>query len=340
MTEIYAFGLGSGTLNAKNRWLEIWYPRPQLAPDAELCTLLSRWVEHSAQPLDRESASRLTGEFKSAGFDAEADLLDSLSAGDGTPLVCILEADSGPDNVPAVYLKLHLLSHRLVKPHGTDLSGIFACLPNVAWTSEGAVDLEELDQRRAEARAQGRTLVVHSVDKVPRMTDYVVPGGVRIGDASRVRLGAYLGEGTTVMHEGFVNFNAGCEGPNMIEGRISAGVFVAAGSDLGGGCSTLGTLSGGGEIVISVGKDCLIGANAGLGIPLGDRCTIEAGLFLTAGTTVQLLDKSGKEVGLVKAAELANQPGLLFRRNSLSGAVQCLANRSAVELNDALHTHN
>jgi 2,3,4,5-tetrahydropyridine-2-carboxylate N-succinyltransferase len=172
------------------------------------------------------------------------------------------------------------------------------------------------------------------------MTNYVVPSGVRIAHTARVRLGAYVGEGTTVMHEGFINFNAGTEGPNMVEGRISAGVTVGAGSDLGGGCSTMGTLSGGGNIVISVGKDCLLGANAGLGIPLGDRCTVEAGLYLTAGTRVRLLDESGTPVSDIKARELAGQSDLLFRRNSVTGAVECLANRSAVELNRELHAHN
>jgi len=172
------------------------------------------------------------------------------------------------------------------------------------------------------------------------MTNYVVPRGVRIAHTARVRLGAYLGEGTTVMHEGFVNFNAGTEGPGMIEGRISAGVFVGAQSDLGGGCSTMGTLSGGGNIIISVGERCLIGANAGIGIPLGDRCTVEAGLFITAGTKVAVLDNEGTIVDTVKARELAGRPDLLFRRNSSSGRVECKTNQAAVELNDILHSHN
>ena len=172
------------------------------------------------------------------------------------------------------------------------------------------------------------------------MTNYVVPTGVRIAHTARVRLGAYLGEGTTVMHEGFINFNAGTEGPGMIEGRISAGVWVGKGSDLGGGCSTMGTLSGGGNIVISVGKECLIGANAGLGIPLGDRCTIEAGLFVTAGTKVSVLDEQGDTIETVSARALAGRADLLFRRHSSTGAVQCLTNKSAVELNEMLHANN
>jgi len=175
------------------------------------------------------------------------------------------------------------------------------------------------------------------VDKFPKMTNYVVPKGVRIAHTARVRLGAYLGEGTTIMHEGFVNFNAGTEGPGMIEGRISAGVFVGAESDLGGGCSTMGTLSGGNNVVISIGKKCLIGANAGVGIPLGDRCTIEAGLYVTASTKVNVLDDSGKEVKKIKAKDLSGKSDLLFRRNSQTGAVECLTNKSAIELNAALH---
>ena len=172
------------------------------------------------------------------------------------------------------------------------------------------------------------------------MTDYVVPSGVRIADTSRVRLGAYVGEGTTVMHEGFINFNAGTEGPNMIEGRISAGVFVGAGTDFGGGCSSMGTLSGGGNIVISVGKECLLGANSGIGIGLGDRCTVEAGLYITAGTKVQMFSESREVTGTVKAADLSGKSDLLFRRNSSTGAVECLTNKSSIELNSELHAHN
>jgi 2,3,4,5-tetrahydropyridine-2-carboxylate N-succinyltransferase len=255
--------------------------------------------------------------------------------------VAALLADNRPArSVEEAYLKLHLLSHRLVKPHQTDLTGLFGLLPNVAWTDQGPVDLTELPQRQLDARLRGTVLEVSSVDKFPKMTNYVVPAGVRIAHTARVRLGAYLGEGTTVMHEGFINFNAGTEGPGMIEGRISAGVWVGTGSDLGGGCSTMGTLSGGGDIIISVGRECLIGANAGLGIPLGDRCTIEAGLFVTAGTKVSLLDGSGNVVDTVSARTLAGRPDLLFRRHSTTGAVQCLTNQSAIALNEMLHVNN
>ncbi|HCV37876.1 MAG TPA: 2,3,4,5-tetrahydropyridine-2,6-dicarboxylate N-succinyltransferase, partial [Pseudomonas sp.] len=257
------------------------------------------------------------------------------------PLVATLLAeDAALASTPEAYLKLHLLSHRLVKPHGLSLAGIFPLLPNVAWTNQGAVDLSELAELQLEARLKGELLEVFSVDKFPKMTDYVVPAGVRIADTARVRLGAYIGEGTTIMHEGFVNFNAGTEGPGMIEGRVSAGVFVGKGSDLGGGCSTMGTLSGGGNIVIKVGEGCLIGANAGIGIPLGDRNTVEAGLYITAGTKVNLLDENNELVKVVKARDLAGQTDLLFRRNSLNGAVECKTHKSAIELNEALHAHN
>ena len=202
------------------------------------------------------------------------------------------------------------------------------------------LDINELPQRQLAARLQGQALNVLSVDKFPSMTDYVVPSGVRIANTARVRLGAYVGEGTTVMHEGFINFNAGTAGTSMVEGRISAGVFVGKGSDLGGGCSTMGTLSGGGNIVISIGEGCLIGANAGIGIPLGDRCTIEAGLYITAGIKVALLDDADNLVEVVKARDLANQHDLLFRRNSQTGSIECKTNKSAIQLNEILHAHN
>jgi 2,3,4,5-tetrahydropyridine-2-carboxylate N-succinyltransferase len=264
----------------------------------------------------------------------------SLTNSKQAAVLVIIDTDDTATSTPEVYLKLHLLSHRLVKPHGINLNGIFALLPNVAWTNKGPIDLNELAEKQLAARCAGEFLEVKSVDKFPQMTDYVVPSGVRIADASRVRLGAYIGEGTTIMHEGFVNFNAGTEGTSMIEGRISAGVMVGKGSDLGGGCSTMGTLSGGGNIIISVGENSLIGANAGIGIPLGDRCTVESGLYITAGTKVVMLDSSNQIVKTVKARELAGSPDLLFRRNSTNGQVECLTNKTAIELNEALHANN
>tara|TARA_B100000941_G_scaffold99751_1_gene69669 strand:- start:685 stop:1578 length:894 start_codon:yes stop_codon:yes gene_type:complete len=242
-----------------------------------------------------------------------------------------------PSTVQETYLKLHLISLRLVKPNQTNLEGIFGILPNVAWTSIGPVDVSELSEKINEYKTNGTAIRVFSLDKFPSLTDYVSLTDVRIADASRVRLGAYLGSGTTVMHEGFVNFNAGTLGEAMVEGRISQGVVVAENSDIGGGASTMGTLSGGNDIKISIGRNCLLGANSGLGIPLGDRCTVEAGLYLTSGAKVEMLDETGKIVKSLKAKELANKTDLLFIRNSLTGAIQCKKNLNVNKLNKDLH---
>ncbi len=345
MAELYSVGLGIGTQNSKGQWLEVFFPQPSLKPSNAVAGALSAVLDYTdgnrVLPLeDSTQLERLSAAFDSAGEVALASLTRTLIDSQRPAVAVILATDAPPASVPEAYLKLHLLSHRLVKPHQTNLSGLFPVLPNVAWTSDGAVDISELSSRQCQARLNGKTLSVDCIDKFPKMTDYVVPPGVRIADTARIRLGAYIGEGTTVMHEGFVNFNAGCEGPNMIEGRISAGVFVGAGSDLGGGCSTMGTLSGGGNIVISVGENSLIGANAGIGIPLGDRCIVESGLYITAGTKVQLLDDRRQIVGETKARDLAGKPDLLFRRNSTTGAVECLTNKSAIALNEALHINN
>ena len=334
----FAFGLGVGTHNSKGQWLEVFYPQPLLAPSPAVVTAVAACATGSS--LDNAQLQALQAALKAAGDTEQAELAGRLRDCGRPVTAVLLTTDAPPASVPEGYLKLHLLSHRLVKPHGTNLQGLFGILPNVAWTSEGAIDIAELPERQLAARMRGEVLEVSCVDKFPKMTNYVVPAGVRIAHTARVRLGAYLGEGTTIMHEGFVNFNAGTEGPGMIEGRISAGVFVGAGSDLGGGCSTIGTLSGGGNIVISVGRECLIGANAGIGIPLGDRCTVEAGLFVTAGTKLTMLDADGMPVETAKARDLAGKSDLLFRRNSTTGAVECLTNRSAVELNKELHAHN
>jgi 2,3,4,5-tetrahydropyridine-2-carboxylate N-succinyltransferase len=251
--------------------------------------------------------------------------------------VTFLSEDIAPKTTEDVYLKLALLSHRLARPHGLNLDGLFHILPNVAWTSEGPIEIEELAERQLSARLSGQTLEVYSVDKFPKMVNHIVPPQIRIADGARVRFGAHLGPGTTVMQAGFINFNAGTAGPNMVEGRISAGVFVDSGSDLGGASSTLGTLSGGNKAVIHIGRNCLIGANAGAGISLGDNSTIEAGLYVTAGSKVEILDKTGKRVGLVKAKELAGKPGLLFRRNSSTGQIEALEGKATAQLNDSLH---
>ena len=233
------------------------------------------------------------------------------------------------------YLRLHLLSHRLIRPHQANLDGVFGVLNNVAWTSHGPVDPAEVPQVQRRLRDAGEAFQVFSVDKFPRMTDYVVPPGVRVADADRVRLGAHLANGTTVMHEGFVNFNAGTLGHSMVEGRISAGVVVGDGTDVGGGASIMGTLSGGGTAVISIGERCLLGANSGLGISLGDDCVVEAGLYLTAGSLVALPDGE-----VIKARDLSGASALLFRRNSQSGAIEVVP-RSGTwgGLNAALHAN-
>ena len=333
----FAFGLGIGTRNSRGEWLEVFYPQPLLAPDEQFLGALGR--SFAGGELGSGELRALAAAL--AQIDpAQATLAAALADADRPCVATLLTEDAAPADVPAAYLKLHLISHRLLRPHGTDLSGLFAVLPNVVWTSAGAIDPQELAQRQLDARLRGATLNVNSVDKFPRMTDYVVPAGVRIADTARVRLGAYVGSGTTVMHEGFINFNAGTEGPGMIEGRISAGVCVGAHSDLGGGSSTMGTLSGGGNIVISVGERCLIGANAGIGIPLGDRCTVESGLYVTAGTKVTVLDAEGHPRETLAARGLQGLSDLLFRRNSLNGSVECLTNRSAIELNEELHAHN
>ena len=245
----------------------------------------------------------------------------------------IADLNAPPADVADAYLRLHLLSHRLVRPHGLNLDGIFGVLPNVAWTSLGPVEIDQVPAARERARANGVYLMVLGVDKFPRMVDYVVPSGVRIADADRVRLGAHLADGTTVMHEGFCNYNAGTLGTSMVEGRISAGVIVGDGSDIGGGASIMGTLSGGGKQVISIGERCLLGANAGVGISLGDDCVVEAGLYITAGTRVTLPDGE-----VVKAFELSGASNLLFRRDSTTGTVHALQRSGSWGgLNAALH---
>ena len=249
------------------------------------------------------------------------------------PTSLVIDTQAAPTSATDVYLRLHLLSHRMVEPRTINLDGAFGLLTNVAWTSIGPVAIDTLEDVRYNLLHQGQHLVVHGVDKFPRMTDYVVPSGVRIADASRVRLGAHLASGTTVMHEGFCNFNAGTLGASMVEGRISAGVVVGDGSDIGGGASIMGTLSGGGKEMVTVGKKCLLGANSGLGISLGDECIIEAGLYITAGTQVKLPDGT-----VVKARELSGASGLLFRRNSQSGAVEAVQRTGNWGgLNAALH---
>jgi 2,3,4,5-tetrahydropyridine-2,6-dicarboxylate N-succinyltransferase len=289
------------------RLLDAWYPAPALGPELARVDGL-RGAEHEDDVRD------VRVEY------AETRIEDLGSA---------------PADAADAYLRLHLLSARLVRPHEISTEGIFGVLPNVAWTTLGPVAVERLPDVRVRVRAAGGHLGVHAIDKFPRMTDYVVPEGVRIADADRVRLGAHLAAGTTIMHEGFVNYNAGTLGASMVEGRISAGVVVGDGSDVGGGASIMGTLSGGGKEVISIGERCLLGANAGLGVSLGDDCVVEAGLYLTAGVRVALPDGE-----VVKARELSGATGLLFRRNSQTGAIEAVQRSGSWGgLNAALHAN-
>jgi 2,3,4,5-tetrahydropyridine-2-carboxylate N-succinyltransferase len=316
-----ASGVGLATISSSGTVLDTWYPQPRL--DAP---------EGGTPGTAVLNALQLTAEL---GPDLGG--LVRTDAARGVEVVAVRtvvpDLAAPPADAHDVYLRLHLLSHRLVKPREVDLDGIFGLLANVAWTSAGPVEAAGFDAVRL--RAAVGTLTVFGVDKFPRMVDYVIPSGVRIADADRVRLGAHLAEGTTVMHEGFVNYNAGTLGPSMVEGRISAGVVVGADSDIGGGASIMGTLSGGGKEVVSIGSGCLLGANAGIGISLGDRCVVEAGCYVTAGSRVTLPDGS-----VVKARELSGRDGLLFRRNSVTGALEALPRDGDWgSLNAALHAN-
>ncbi|TXX98497.1 2,3,4,5-tetrahydropyridine-2,6-dicarboxylate N-succinyltransferase [Vibrio mimicus] len=340
----FALGLATATKNRDGKIIEAFFPTPILAPSEALVAALApiAGYQEGNQALEITAAqsAELAVVFAAHQQATSAAFADKAANANQPLVLVILASDDKPQSVAEGYLKLQLISHRLVKPHGTVLDGIFGLLHNIAWTNEGPIDLPELADRQIEARLAGRVLTVDCVDKFPKMVDYVVPAGIRIADTSRVRLGAHVGEGTTVMHEGFINFNAGTTGVSMVEGRISAGVVVGNGSDIGGGASIMGTLSGGGKVVVSIGENSLLGANAGLGFPLGDRCTVESGLYVTAGTKVRTLDKDGNQVDIVKARDLAGVSDLLFRRNSLTGQIECLANKSAVELNSELHKNN
>ncbi|MDF1762902.1 MAG: 2,3,4,5-tetrahydropyridine-2,6-dicarboxylate N-succinyltransferase [Oleibacter sp.] len=339
----FALAIGVGTKNQKGEWLEVYYQKPLLYPSPALVVAAQNTLGFTRGNEAIEPSKAKLSAFAKAieGIDsAQAELAEACTDSKRPVVITVLQSDEQSVSTPEVYLKLHLLSHRLVKPHGVNLNGMFGLLPNVAWTNKGAIDMAELADAQLKARLNGKLLSVNSVDKFPRMTDYVVPSGVRIAHTARVRLGAHIGEGTTIMHEGFVNFNAGTLGVSMVEGRISAGVVVGDGSDLGGGCSTMGTLSGGGNIIISVGEKCLLGANSGIGIPLGDRCTVESGLYVTAGTKIQVLDDQKNIVDTVKGRDLAGKSDLLFRRNSITGTVECVTNKSAIALNEELHANN
>ncbi|CAB4366951.1 MAG: 2,3,4,5-tetrahydropyridine-2,6-dicarboxylate N-succinyltransferase [Actinobacteria bacterium] len=301
-----AHGHGIATI-AGSSILDVWFPAPSLgplagAPDASITSLV--------------------GSDETRGVTREVVSLE-------------IDLTQAPQDAKDAYLRLHLLSHRLVKPHGQSLEGIFGLLTNVVWTSHGPCSVDGFENTRARLSAKFGHVTVFGVDKFPRMVDYVIPSGVRIADADRVRLGAYLASGTTVMHEGFVNFNAGTLGTSMVEGRISAGVVVGDGTDVGGGASIMGTLSGGGKEVISIGEKCLLGANSGLGISLGDNCVIEAGTYLTAAAKVTLPDGE-----VVKAGSLSGASNLLFRRNSLTGGLEVVMRTGTWGgLNSVLHAN-
>ncbi len=302
-----ASGHGIATITKSGVVLDVWYPSPALAPI-------------SGAPSAELSA--LAGVDEIRGVKREVVSIQ-------------IDTDVAPADAKDAYLRLHLLSHRLVKPHGQSLDGIFGLLANVVWTNFGPCEVEGFEMVRAKLRAKYGQVTVYSVDKFPRMVDYVIPSGVRVADADRVRLGAHLASGTTVMHEGFVNFNAGTLGTSMVEGRISAGVVVGDGSDIGGGASIMGTLSGGGKQVISIGEKSLLGANSGLGISLGNNCVVEAGTYVTAAAKVTLPDGV-----IVKAAELSGGDNLLFRRNSQSGALEVVSKTGSWGgLNSILHSN-
>ncbi|MCT2339780.1 2,3,4,5-tetrahydropyridine-2,6-dicarboxylate N-succinyltransferase [Corynebacterium sp. p3-SID1056] len=318
-----AIARGIATVTHDGTVLDVWYPAPKLG-EAVSASGTTRLEEadarfaHLVGPDEERGVARIPVETAIADINEPA--IDAYD----------------------VYLRLHLLSHRLVKPHGANMDGVFGLLANVVWTNYGPCEVSDFQMTRGRLAARG-PVIVYSVDKFPRMVDYVVPSGVRIGDADRIRLGAHLAEGTTVMHEGFVNFNAGTLGASMVEGRISAGVTVGDGTDIGGGASIMGTLSGGGKETITLGERCLLGANAGIGISLGDDCIVEAGLYVTAGAkvvlTAEVAEALGKEAGTeIKALELSGANGLQFRRNSTSGAIEVVAAKG-IELNEALHAN-
>lgn len=317
-----AVATGVATITTDGTVLDVWYPEPELSAVGESGHefLAEADIPATLRPLVRTDDDRQV----------------QLRA----VRVRIADLTEPPTDAMDVYLRLHLISHRLIRPHFANLDGQFGLLANVVWTNHGACSPEGFALTRAKLRARG-PVIVYGIDKFPRMVDYVVPSGVRIADADRVRLGAHLAEGTTVMHEGFVNFNAGTLGPSMVEGRISAGVVVGAHSDIGGGASIMGTLSGGGTETISVGERCLLGANSGIGISLGDDCVVEAGLYVTAGTKVVLKAGTFSDTEIIKARDLSGRDNMLFRRNSTTGAVEVVPWKSeGVALNEALHAND
>ena len=312
-TPTQSWGYGLATIDNDGTVLDVWFPSPALG----------------GPPTGAAAPGELTeleGSDHARGVRREVRFVE------------IKDLQEAPSSTEDVWLRLHLLSTRQVVPHTISMDGVFGLLSNVVWTSAGPCPVQDFELTRARMRSGGHHIVVYGVDKFPRMVDYVVPTGVRIADGDRVRLGAYLAEGTTVMHEGFVNYNAGTLGHSMVEGRISAGVLVGDGSDVGGGASIMGTLSGGGKETISIGEGCLLGANAGIGISLGDNCVVEAGCYVTAGTKITILDMDSKPK-VVKAVELSGASNVLFRRNSVTGTVEAVSWQGDIALNPDLHSN-
>ncbi|MDY7218104.1 2,3,4,5-tetrahydropyridine-2,6-dicarboxylate N-succinyltransferase [Denitrificimonas sp. JX-1] len=321
---VFSIAFGVGTRNREGQWLEVLFPRPLLRPSAVFINRIKDILGYTGgnQVIDFNFsiASDLARALKYISPEQSA-LLVRLAESHKPTVACILEHDTPPATVPGAYLKLQLISHRLCKPHEINLTDLFNVLPNVAWTNRGAVDIEEVAALQLEERIKGRMLEVFSVDKLPKLTDYVVPKGIHIADAARVRLGAYVGEGTVVLHEGSINFNAGTHGSSTIDGYIASGVVVGADSTLQGGCSMA---SSGGQPLVSVGHHCVINSHADVGISLGNRNTIEAGLHLTADTTVTVVNKAKQTIKVVAASELALLDDLSFYRNTETGTVECL----------------
>ena len=307
MSQRIASGHGVATVALSGAVLDTWFPEPVLG---NLSTPVLPFL------------SALAGVDEIRGVKREVVSIE-------------IDLDKAPESVSDAYLRLHLISHRIIKPHGANVEGIFGILNNVVWTSVGPCPVENFEIIRANLKQKYGAITVFAVDKFPRMVDYVIPSGVRIADADRVRLGAHLASGTTVMHEGFVNFNAGTLGTSMVEGRISAGVIVGDGTDIGGGASIMGTLSGGGKEIISIGEKCLLGANSGLGISLGNNCVIESGTYITAAAKIRLPDGD-----IVKASSLSGAHNLLFRRNSLDGCLEAIMRTGSWGgLNSVLHAN-
>ena len=330
MNQFPLIGLGLATTNSAGKTLDAYFPKivfkDMQRNGKDLFSIWNNLLDSDVCEITDSSLLNLS-----------KDELPSSLGENITMVLCRITQDQKINNVEEAYLKLHLLSYKFFQPNTLNLDNLFNVLPNVAWTNKGPIDLSEIDQKILESKSQNISIEIKSIDKFPRLVDYIVPAGVRIADSSRVRLGAYLSEGTTIMHEGFVNFNAGTLGAAMIEGRISAGVVIGENSDLGGGASTMGTLSGGNEVKISVGENCLMGANSGLGIPLGNNCIIEAGLYITGGSKVEVFDQDMQSKGIIKAEKLSNKNNILFIRNSLSGAIEARVNTKSIELNDPLH---